>query len=115
MIYDGHVRAAFEDVYDINIVPREAHCLDDFCKELAGASDKRLALEVFIGTGSLADEHQVRVGISDAEDDRAPDLTRCGTGAANLFCRVGGLVPWRRRALPRRGGDPRAEGCEDGG
>src|SRR5208282_4811256 len=48
----------------------DAHAaLDDVGQQLTGAADKRLAAGVFVGAGRLADEHQLRVGIADAEDE----------------------------------------------
>ncbi len=63
-----HVGAAFEDVGDVDVVAGQAHGVDDFGEEFAGASDEGLALLVLIRSGGLADEHEVGVGVAGAED-----------------------------------------------
>src|SRR5262245_1167400 len=61
-------RPALDHVGDINILAPEADRLDDFRQQLTGPADERLALHVFVGTGSLADEHQISLRVADAED-----------------------------------------------
>src|SRR5689334_12620031 len=43
-----HVRPAFQNVCDVNVLTREPHRFDDFRKQLSGASNKRLSLCIFI-------------------------------------------------------------------
>ena len=43
--------------------------LDDVGQQLTRAADERLAASVLVGAGRLADEHQIRVGIADAENE----------------------------------------------
>src|SRR5688500_4514287 len=60
-------RPALDDVGDVDVFAPQIDGLDDFRQELSGAADERLPLDVFIRAGRFADEHQVRVGISDTE------------------------------------------------
>ena len=46
--------------------------LDHLRQQLAGAADERDALDVFVRAGRLADEHQIGVGVADAEHDLLP-------------------------------------------
>src|SRR5262245_59071829 len=62
-------RPALDHVRNVHIVTRQTDRLDDFREQLPGAADKGNSLFVFVGAGCFADEHQVRVWISDAEDD----------------------------------------------
>ena len=64
-----HVGAAFEDVADVHVVAGEAHRADDFGEQLSGFADERLALQILVLARRFADEHQLGLGIADAEDD----------------------------------------------
>jgi hypothetical protein len=64
----GHVGTAFEDIRDEDLASLHAHGFDDFCEQLPGLAHERLALQVFIGAGGLADEHDLGFDIADAED-----------------------------------------------
>jgi hypothetical protein len=57
-------RAALQDVADEDIASPEPTGSDDFVQELTRPADKRTSLCVFIGAGSLSDEHNARVGIA---------------------------------------------------
>src|SRR5262245_56172399 len=59
-------RTALEHVGDVDVLAAQTDRLDDFREKLAGAPDERLALNVFVRPGGLADEHQIRVGIAHA-------------------------------------------------
>ena len=66
-IIEGQIPA--EIIYrNENVVASEAHGLDDFGEELAGAADKRLAELVLVSAWSLTDEHQLGVAVADAEN-----------------------------------------------
>ncbi len=67
-----HVRAAFENVGDVNLFPRKTHCLDNFGKQLAGATDERFALRIFIRPRCFSDEHDIGVRIADSENGLRP-------------------------------------------
>ena len=55
-------RPAFDDVCDVNVVALEPHTFgDDVGQKLAGASDKGLALKIFVAPRPLADKHQLSV------------------------------------------------------
>ena len=62
-------RAALHHVRDVNVFAAQAHRFDHLREQLPGAPDERLALRVFVATRAFADENQVRLGISHAEDD----------------------------------------------
>jgi len=53
----GHVRSAFQDVGDVDLVAGEAHCRDDSGEQLTGATNERFTLAIFIRAGGFADEH----------------------------------------------------------
>jgi hypothetical protein len=63
------VRAAFQNVGDINRVASKAHRLNDAREQLAGLAHERFALDIFIGARRFAHEHQRRGRIADAEHD----------------------------------------------
>ncbi len=66
--YGRHVRSAFKNVGDVNLFPRESHCLDNFGEQLARATDERFALGVFIRARRFADEHDLSIGIADTKN-----------------------------------------------
>src|SRR5215469_7006535 len=60
---------ALDDVGDVNVLAAESHRLDHVIQQLSGATDEWLALYVFVGTGSFADEHQISARIANAKDN----------------------------------------------
>src|SRR5262245_4342208 len=62
-------RAALDHVRDVHIVARQTDGFDDLREQLPGPSDERNALHVFVRARRLADEHQIRLRVPDAEDD----------------------------------------------
>jgi hypothetical protein len=80
-------RTALDDVGNVNILAAQTHGLDHIGQQLAGASDERLTLLVFVCARGLADEHQISIGITDSEDDLlAALLVEAAAGAvANVF------------------------------
>jgi hypothetical protein len=70
-------RAALEDVRDEDVVAVHPDLAEELVQELPGAADERHPLAVLLGSGRLADEHQVGVGVARPEDDGvAPDRER---------------------------------------
>ena len=65
----GRVRAALEDVGDVNLVTVQPGGLDNLCEQLAGRADKRLAFLVLVQPRRLADEHQLRMDGANTEHD----------------------------------------------
>src|SRR5690606_11956867 len=61
---------AAHDVVDVDGLPRPSHRVDHSVEQLAGRTDERLAALVLLLARSLADEHQGRVLVADAEHDR---------------------------------------------
>ena len=66
----GRVRPAFQNVGDVDVAARKAGGQKNFREQLPGATDERLALFVFIRTRRFADEHQLRVNVADAKNNR---------------------------------------------
>ena len=62
-------RPAFHDVRNVNVFAANAHGFDHVVEQLAGATDEGFALDVFVGAGAFADEHQVGAWVAYAEDD----------------------------------------------
>ena len=67
-----HGRPALEHVRDEHLRAAEADLAEQRLEQLAGGAHERQPLQVLVGTGRLADEHQVGVGIARAEDDGGP-------------------------------------------
>src|SRR5262245_23550390 len=65
-------RPALDDVRDVHVVALQANRLDDSRQQLTGPADERNALDVLVRAWSLADEHQVGVGIANAEHNLPP-------------------------------------------
>ena len=63
-------RAALDGVCDIDIpVPEQVYGRHELIEQLTASPDERLALEILLLTGSLADKHDLRVLFADAEND----------------------------------------------
>ena len=60
------------DVADVDLLAGEAHGGDLLVEQLAGPADEGAGLEVLVGAGRLADEHEGGVGVALAEDDVFP-------------------------------------------
>ncbi len=75
-------RAALQDVRHIDLVALEADPGEQLVEELPRLADERLALLILVVAGRLADEHQVGVRITDAEDDLRPALGQPAVRAA---------------------------------
>src|SRR5688572_9468184 len=65
-------RAALNDVGDVDILPLESDCLDDLRQFLPGAADERDSLNIFVPPRRLADKHQIRIRVTDAEHNLLP-------------------------------------------
>ena len=92
-------RPAFDDVRDIDVVAAESDGLDDLGQQLAGTPDKRNALDVFVSSRRLADEHQVGRWIANAKYDLPPaePVQLASSAIANLGAnRLKGFL-WRSR------------------
>src|SRR5438874_4132414 len=113
-----------DDIGDVDLAPVDARVLQRLVEELPGRPDERLALQVLLVAGLLADEDDVSLRGALAEDGLRPGLVeRAGGAARRSFAelrqarplraeRRGGLV---QRQLPRHeiaaptaaGGEPR--------
>ena len=65
-------RAAFEHVQDVHILSLPRAGFDDLVQELPGATNKRLALAIFIFSRRFAQEAQTRLQLADAEHSLGP-------------------------------------------
>jgi hypothetical protein len=65
-------RATFENVADVDILTFDINGFNDLCKKLAGASDERKTLLVFVVAGSFTHEYEVRVRVAGTENDMGP-------------------------------------------
>ncbi len=84
----GHVRAAFQNVGDVNFFAGEFHRGDHLGEKLAGPTDERLALFVLIGSGSLAHKHELGLRVAHAEDHLSAGLGQMradGAGGGLFF------------------------------
>src|SRR5215467_4606608 len=101
-------RTALDDVRDVDVLALQIDGLDDFRQELAGAPDKRDALDVLVRSRRLADEHQVCVRIADAENDlRTPERVELAPRAiADVRAHGGECVD---RSQPNDNGSVRLE------
>ena len=67
-------RAAFDDVRNIYARTVEIDHFKHIVEQLTGGADERLALQILLLARTLADEHQLALGIADAENDVVPPL-----------------------------------------
>ncbi len=101
----GHVRAAFQNIGDVNIVAFQTHGFDHFGEELAGSADEWYALLVFVGTWGFTDEHERGIGVADAEDDLFAERGEVGAAGAGESgipepCKAGGFVTFGKLEAP---------------
>ena len=59
--------SALQDVQNVHLVAPQRAGFDDLVQQLAGATDERFALLVFIGPGGFAEEHESRRRVSHAK------------------------------------------------
>ena len=85
-----HIRAALENVGDVNISARETHRLDNFGEQLAGPTDERFALRVFIGARRFTDEHDLGIRIANSENGLRAGASEIWTFCANGDTRLHG-------------------------
>ena len=81
-------RAAFDHVADIDIAPaRQADRVEVFVQKLAASADERLAAQILLLAGSLADEHDLRIRHAHAEHEIRARFTQSAarTGHAVSF------------------------------
>src|SRR5205823_2767891 len=113
-------RPALDHVGDVHVAAAQSHAAgDDLGQQLAGAADERFALAIFLLSRAFADEHELRLGLADAEHDlrasRAElaaatiaDLVAdraqrvLGGPSESLFARPTGARRGVRQRIPRR-------------
>ena len=78
-------RAALDHVRDVDVCALEPDAREQLVEELAGLADERVALLVLVEAGRLADEHQVGVRVTDAEDDLRAAFGKPAARAAGCF------------------------------
>ncbi len=92
--------AAFEDVRDEHVLPREPDAAEQLVEELPRLAHERDALLVLVEARRLADEHQVRVRVAVAEDDLRPALGQPAPRAGGGLRRVERLAQCPQPQLP---------------
>ena len=75
-------RAAFDDVRNIYARTVEIDHFKHIVEQLTGGADERLALQILLLARSFADEHQLALGIADAENDVVPGFGQRAAAAA---------------------------------
>src|ERR1700682_1285886 len=73
---------AFQDVGDVDVLPRSSHRFDDLRQELPGPADEREALLIFVAARGFPDEHEIGVRGALAEDDVRARPRELAAGAA---------------------------------
>ena len=82
-------RTTLEDVREVDVVAIEADAREQSLEQLARLPCERRSALVFLEAGRLADEHQVGIGIAEAEDDTVAGLGQAATHTAGGFGCVG--------------------------
>src|SRR5205085_3549452 len=91
-----------DDVGDVDLAPIDARVVERLVEKLPGRPDERLALQVLLVAGLLADEDDVRLRGALAEDGLCPGLVeRAGGAARRGFAELRQARPLRDE---RRGG-----------
>src|SRR5262249_10512769 len=75
-------RTALEHVRDVDVAPLQADLREQLLEQLSRLPDEREALFVLVEPRRLADEHQVGVLATRAEDDLRAPLREAAPGAA---------------------------------
>ena len=65
-------RSAFDDVRNVDFVPREPGRLQEIVQELSRCADKRFSLLIFMKPRRLADEHDACMRIAHTKHDLSP-------------------------------------------
>src|SRR5450759_5001817 len=69
-------RPALEHVGDVDLRACQADRGEQLVKELPCRADEGLALQVLVLAGSLADEHELRIRVTDTEDEPGPRVAQ---------------------------------------
>ena len=67
-------RTAFDDVRNVYVRAVEIDHFEHIVEQFSGGADERLTLQILLLARTLADEHQLALGIADAENDVVPPL-----------------------------------------
>jgi hypothetical protein len=59
--------------------------VEHLIEQLTRSADERLALQILLLAGTLADEHELRALIADAKDQVVPPLTQRAGATARTF------------------------------
>jgi hypothetical protein len=97
----GHVRPAFENIRDINLIACEFHRREHFGEKISRPANKRFALLVLIRPRGFSYKHQAGFRIAYSEDnlraafgkmraDLALESFGAQSGQAFRFCSYGG-------------------------
>jgi hypothetical protein len=80
-------RAAFNHIGDIDILmPVEIYMLKVFVEKLTASADERLALHILVVAWAFADKHNLRLFVSDSENEIGPCIgERASAAGAAVF------------------------------
>ena len=92
-------RARLQDVRDVDVGPRQPDAPEQPFEQLPGLADERHALLVLVESGRLADEHQLRIGVSGAEHCLRPRRVQRALGAAGHLLGERAKLPVARRGV----------------
>ena len=96
-------RPALEDVGDKHLVASLAHGPQHFIEQLARATHKRFAAAILFSTRRLADDHQPRVRIADA-DSSGRTISGHGADVYIIVASAKAYVAAMNRMISRAGG-----------
>ena len=77
--------AAFHDVGDVYLLPRQVDGLNDAGEKFPGPANKGLALEVLVSARPFSNKDEAGVGVSFAEDQVVSSLMEPAPGALSYF------------------------------
>jgi hypothetical protein len=78
----GSIRTAFQDVGDEHRIASQPHGGDDLGEQFARLAHEGLSAEIFFGPGSLSDEQNPGLEITDPENDRTARTHQMGAAGA---------------------------------
>ena len=83
-------RPALERRGEIDVPPLETDSGQQVLEQLAGLSQERQTALILLEAGGLTDEHQLRIGVTGAEDDAGPRLRERAARTSGCFAGIRG-------------------------
>ena len=99
-------RPAFDHVSDVHILPPQLHAFsNDFGEQLPGPADKRLAFQIFVTSGRLANKDEFGPWVTRAKNDLGAPLAELAAATVAYFSaqflkRLYGLQSGREKQVP---------------